>query len=233
MNKIPKIIHYCWFGNKNMSKLNKKCIESWHKCLDGYTFMLWNEENFDINSNRYVKEAYEAKKFAFVSDYVRLFALKKYGGIYLDTDMEILKNMDEFLSDRLFFGVDNTKKIQTSIIGSISENFYINEWIKCYDELSFRNKDGKYDLTPNVDRITEIIKKNNIDNNEIKIYSKEYFFPINSRTYEKVITPNTYAIHHYEATWLKNKDKFKILIKKLIKNIFGVEFLKYIRGVKK
>ena len=109
--RIPKVIHYCWFGRGKLPKLAKKCIKSWKKYLPDYKIIEWNEDNFDINSNQYVREAYEAKKYAFVSDYVRLYALYNYGGIYMDTDVEVIKSLDEFLIHEAFSGFESPKDI--------------------------------------------------------------------------------------------------------------------------
>ena len=121
-NEIPKIIHYCWFGKNEKSDLAKKCIDSWKKKCPDYQIIEWNEENFDITTNEYVYEAYMNKKWAFVSDFVRIFALYNNGGIYLDTDVEILKNMDEFLCNTTFFGFETIDKVSTGIIGAQKGN---------------------------------------------------------------------------------------------------------------
>ena len=116
---IPKVIHYCWFGRGQMPELALKCIESWHKYLPGYTMKLWNEDSFDINSVPYVKEAYEARKFAFVTDYIRLYALYHEGGIYMDTDMKPLKPFDHLLEENApFIGMRSTKSFATGVIGA-------------------------------------------------------------------------------------------------------------------
>ena len=108
---IPKIIHYCWFGRGKMPELAQKCLDSWKKQLPEYDYKLWNEDNFDINSVPYVKEAYEARKFAFVTDYVRLYALYHFGGVYMDTDVEVLKPLDRFLELPAFSGFESDKEI--------------------------------------------------------------------------------------------------------------------------
>ena len=104
---IPKIIHYCWFGGKPLPKLAKKCIASWKKFCPDYEIKEWNESNFDLNSCTYVKEAYDSKKYAFVSDYARFWILHRYGGVYFDTDVELLKSIDDILADGAFMGVEN------------------------------------------------------------------------------------------------------------------------------
>ena len=113
MSKIPKIIHYCWFGRGEKPEIVKRCINSWKENLKDYEIIEWNENNFDININNYVKEAYENKKYAFVSDYVRVYALYNMGGIYFDTDVEVFKSLDEFLQEDSFWGFEEKDYIAT------------------------------------------------------------------------------------------------------------------------
>ena len=110
-DNIPKIIHYCWFGKNEKPDIVKKCIDSWKKILNEYEIIEWNEKNFKIDSNKFVKQAYDSKKFAFVSDYVRVYALYNYGGIYLDTDVELLRPLDELLKDKMFCGWESRDQI--------------------------------------------------------------------------------------------------------------------------
>ena len=118
---IPKIIHYCWFGDKELPKLAKKCLASWKKYCPDYQIKCWNESNFDVNSNQYVKEAYENKKYAFVTDYVRLYALYNFGGVYMDTDVEVIKNIDDFLNCKGFSSFESTNLVPTGILASEKE----------------------------------------------------------------------------------------------------------------
>ena len=154
---IPKIIHYCWFGDKEMPAQLKKYIKSWKKYCSDYEIKLWNEENFDINSNQYVKEAYENKKYAFVTDYVRLFALYNYGGIYMDTDVEILKPLDGFVQNKAFFGFESKDYIQTALIGSEPSHPIIKEFLDYYWYSHFINNSDECDTTTNVKIITKIL----------------------------------------------------------------------------
>ena len=120
--KIPKIIHYCWFGNKQLSEMAKKCIASWKKQCPDYKIIEWNEENFDINCNTYVKEAYREKKWAFVSDVARLHALVNYGGIYMDTDVEVLKSLNVILNNEAIIGFECDSRIQTGFMACVKFN---------------------------------------------------------------------------------------------------------------
>lgn len=232
---IPKKIHYCWFGRGEKPELAIKCIESWKKFCPDYEIVEWNEDNFDINSNQYVKEAYECRKFAFVTDYVRLYVLKKYGGIYMDTDVEVIKPIDTFLNCHAFSGFENNDLIPTGIIGAEKNN----EWISClledYNSIHFVDSKGNMDLTPNTDRITATTKKNynlklessyqEIGGNIVTLYPYDYFCPKSHITNEINLTDNTYTIHHFAASWLSESEK----IRKAIKNKYIKKYGK--RGI--
>ena len=132
LEKIPRIIHYCWFGGNEKPVKIKKCIASWNKYLKGYQFMEWNETTFDVGCNNYVQQAYLSQKYAFVSDYVRLHALYCYGGIYMDTDVEVLKPLDRFILHDSFWGFEDEKHIATSIMGAVKENAIVKEFLGYY-----------------------------------------------------------------------------------------------------
>ncbi len=218
LDKIPKIIHFIWMGKGKKNNLIKKCIRSWHKFLPDYKIIEWNEKNFDINSNNYVKQAYENKKWAFVSDYIRLYAIYNFGGIYLDTDVEILKPIDIFLKHSAFSGFESKDSIPTGIMGGIKGHIWYKELLDYYDNKQFVDKNGNLDITTNVKTITDItynnykLVKNNqyqILEEDIHIYPSEYFCPINPMNGDKNITPNTYAIHHFNGSWCPKKERFK------------------------
>lgn len=237
-NKIPKIIHYCWFGKGEKSDLSKKCIQGWREKLKGYKIIEWNEENFDINSNQYVKEAYESKKYAFVSDYVRLFALYNYGGIYLDTDVEVINDFKRFLDLKLFVGFEDKELISTAVIGSIKKNVVIKEWMDTYNVRKFIEKGRINDLT-NVRVFTNLLlkynlKQNNMNQNlldgEISVFSTEYFSPLKFGTKKPKITNNTITIHWFEGTWTSFSKKIKIKIIIMVKKIIGFRSYNKIKG---
>ena len=138
---IPKVIHYCWFGQGKMSSLAEKCIASWRSLLPDFSIKCWNEDNFDIESNRYVKEAYSAKKYAFVTDYVRLYALYTEGGIYMDSDVEVIKRIDRFLSFPAFTGFETTGGCITGIMGSEKHGQWVKDLLNEYEERCFINPD--------------------------------------------------------------------------------------------
>lgn len=217
MNKIPKTIHYCWFGRGKKPKIAKKCIKSWKKYLPDYEIIEWNEDNFDINSNLYVKQAYEAKKYAFVTDYVRLYALYNYGGIYMDTDVEVLKSLDKFLEYNAFTGFESEQFCVTGIMGSKKKNKMIEEFLLPYKEIKFLNDDGTINQTTNTSMMTDICKKYGVElnNNQqtvnsLEIFPKTYFCPLNYNNSDSDLSENTYTIHHFAGSWLSKDVKEKI-----------------------
>ena len=215
-NKIPKTIHYCWFGKgeKNQDIINY--INSWKKNCPDYEIIEWNEDNFDINCNAYVREAYKQKKYAFVTDYVRLFALYNYGGIYMDTDVEVLKPLDSFLANSSFAGFENNEQLCTAVIGAEKNNPWIKDLMEEYNDRSFIMKDGSLDLTTNVIRVTNLTREKyglktessfqNL-NDIVCLYPIDYFSPKDWFTGKINITENTYTIHHFVASWHSEKQK--------------------------
>lgn len=221
---IPKIIHYCWFGNNEMPKLAKKCIESWKKYCPDYEIICWNEENFDFSQNRYAREAYEAKKWAFVSDYVRLKVVYDYGGIYMDTDVELIKPIDSFLKYKGFMGFEGNGLVSTGLgFGAEKENEIIGAMLRDYDDISFILPDGSYDLTPCPDRNSVVLTNlgMNLKNMDqifmgMRFLPEEYLSPMDYYTGKKHITENTYSIHHYAASWTSSVSKRTTRIKRII-----------------
>lgn len=217
---IPRIIHYCWFGRGPMPELAIKCIESWHKYMPDYKYKLWNEDNFDINCNAYVKEAYEARKYAFVTDYVRLYALYTEGGIYMDTDVEVLKPYDDLLTWNGFIGFEGTKysPVGTGTIACSPNGEWAYEQLRAYDEIHFKNTDGSFDLMTNPSRISSIMCNNGFcqngkeqDYKDMHIFPVEYFCP-RQTTGEVLITEKTYCDHHFMRTWGEKERNWKQLV---------------------
>lgn len=237
--KIPRIIHYCWFGGKEKPDIVKKCIASWKKNLSQYELIEWNEKNFDINNNPYVQEAYKSGKFAFVSDYVRVHVLYKFGGIYLDTDVEVFKPFDALLYHDSFWGFEQENYIATSTIGAAKENQLIKMFLDLYKEKKFLNEDGSYDDLTNVAIITEMLKNRGLIMNgeyqeiegEGAFYPQTYFSPYDYINCRKFITKNTYAVHHFYKSWLPPKARFKSHIKIIISKVIGGENIARIRKI--
>ncbi len=210
---IPKIIHYCWFGRGEMPKLIKNCMKSWKKFCPDYKIMLWNEDSFDVNSTIWTKQAYEAKKYAFVSDYVRLKALNDFGGVYLDTDVELTQNIDRFLDHEAFSGFESASTAPTGIIASQKGHRVINRWFHYYDNRPYI-VNGEVTMDPNVSFMTEdLIAHGLIMDDSLQtvdgmtIYPQTWFCPLSVISIEKKITENTHAIHHFTSTWRTDKAK--------------------------
>ena len=211
---IPKIIHYIWFGKNQLPEDAVKCIKSWKKYCPDYKIIEWNEDNFDISMCPYIEEAYKAKKWAFVSDYVRLQVLFQYGGIYMDTDVEVIKPLDRFLSLKAFSGFETKSTVPTGIIACEKGHPFVGELIKEYDGLHFIDKDGNYDLTTNVTRITKKCIKNGLILNNTKqeisgftFFPNDYFCPLSHETGSLNKTANTYTIHWFAGSWKQPSEK--------------------------
>ena len=222
---IPATIHYCWFGRGKMPHKAVNCINSWKKILPDYKLQLWNEDTFDVNGIPYVKEAYEARKFAFVTDYVRLHALYHFGGIYMDTDIEMLKNIDELLNLPAFLGFESETEIQTGIMASEPHGEWVQQQLNYYVGKHFLRASNRYDLTTNVETISAIMATHGfaptnsyqVYNNCLHIFPKDYFCP-KSRSGIITCTQNTYCIHHFEGSWLPYGSKMK---KYIFRHILG------------
>lgn len=211
---IPKIVHYCWFGNNEMPDIEKKCIESWKVNLDGYKFMVWNEDTFDINSVKFVKEAYDNKKYAFVSDYVRMYALYKYGGIYLDTDIEVLTNLDIFMEGQGFLGFENQTNVGTGVMAFKKEHEICRRMIEHYNNSTFIDENGNFDTITNVKILANILEGEGLEreNKEqeilgVKIYTRNIFFPKKMKDGTFRTSNETVTIHYFSGSWLTEREK--------------------------
>lgn len=232
---IPKIIHYCWFGRSPKPRSVLNCIKTWKKNLPEYEIIEWNEDTFDISSMPYVKEAYDNHKFAFVSDVARLEVLLKKGGIYLDTDVEVLKSFDEFLYNKSFMGFETNDRLSTAIIGCEQGVQWVDDLLNNYRYRHFI-QDGVIDTTTNVKVITEYMKRLGLGkgdhimtiDNIGSFYPPEYFSP--KSYYDGIIykTDRTIAIHHFTGTW-QEKSKFR----EWVANNVSPNFISFVRKVKK
>jgi len=218
---IPKIIHYCWFGDKNPSRKERRCINSWKRLMPDYKLIEWNESNFNVNCNPYVFEAYQEKKWAFVSDYIRYWAIYNYGGIYLDTDVLLLKSLNELVEEGPFFGREQTRDggaIASGLgMAAEKENQLYKKALDMFNTERFILPDKSYNLMTEPQRLMKIINSENEDYqdkerkikiNGITIYPAEYLCPMG---YDGIvnITNNTFSIHLYNASWFSSKEKRK------------------------
>jgi len=237
---IPKIIHLIWFGGNPYPPLVEKCINSWKQYLPDYEIMKWDESNFDIHCNKYVEQAYEAKKWAFVSDYVRLWALYNYGGIYLDTDVEIVKPLDFALTNKGFSAFEVKDCVAMGVIGFVPNHPILVELFEQYSNRTFLLDGGRYDTTTNVRLVTDyLIKRGLILNGkeqtvaDMKIYPDKYFYANNL----SIAGSSSIAIHHATASWTDNGFATKSMIKKIrsesvriLRNIIGTERVVFLRS---
>lgn len=230
---IPKIIHYCWFGGKELPNLAIKCIESWKRLLPDYEIKCWSEENFEIDKSvPYVKEAYANKKYAFVSDYVRLYALYNEGGIYLDTDVEAIRDFSNLLSGYTVLGYEDDNHLTTAFMAVPPKASWIKDLLDIYSKRTFIKADGLMDFTTNVDFISNYLKGIGLlfngryqKHDQFEIYPSEYFSP---RSWDKGkyhITDNTYAIHYFAGTWHSPYTRFleTFLPNRMVVKIAGVK----------
>lgn len=214
---IPKRIHFCWFGSSPMSDQVLQCIASWHKFMPDWEYILWNEDNFDPSIYQYAQEAYCAKKYAFVSDVARLHALVKHGGIYLDTDVRVLKSLEPLLKYTAFAGFEGSKHcpVGTCVLASEKDGIWINEQIKSYEGRHFILEDGGFDTTTNVSFMTRLMNNNGFINDgkeqdykDLHIFPVEYFSPRHT-TGEYILTDNTYCDHLGIGSWANPQISWK------------------------
>lgn len=239
---IPKKIHYCWFGGNPLPKDAKKCIESWKKYFPDCEIIEWNESNFDINYNKYTQQAYQCKKFAFVSDVARLYIIEKYGGIYFDVDVETIKKYDDINDCDAFYGIEKEGHVNTGLgFGSKKNNKLLKKMLKDYDNIKFINEDGTLNLTPCPEINSKIFldygftldNKKNEEIDKIRVYKTEYFNPLENSTGKLKITNNTHSIHWYKKSWVPKR---KVIISKITKpfhRIFGPSCFKKIKRILK
>ncbi len=239
---IPRVIHYFWFGKQPLSELALKCIESWKKYCPDYEIKLWNEDNYDITQNQYMHQTYLAGKYGFTVDYARLDVIYKYGGIYLDTDVELLKSLDELLDNHCFMGFETQKSVALGLgFGAEAGNNTILSLMKTYDEISFILPNGNLNLRPSPGIQTEILiklglstdGKEQIIDNGCHIYPKAYFNPCNLDTSEIIVEDSTISIHHYAGSWLTEKNRRNNRIYSAIARFGGARLAKFIRKIYK
>lgn len=244
---IPKIIHYCWFGRNPLPQSAKECIASWKKFLPDYEIKEWNEDNFDVNITTYTSEAYKARKFAFVSDYARFWILYNYGGLYFDTDVEILKPLDDIISCGGFMGME---KVEGSTFDNFEEgtvlvapglglgvekgNTLYKEILDLYNKKHYIAWNGKHTGTVVATTTNILLKKSKLEKDKITeiegifIYPDEYFDPMNFYTKEITITENTRTIHKYATTWATKNTRLNAICERL-KNLYYRIYIMFLK----
>lgn len=215
MNDIIKKIHYCWFGGNELPESAVKCIRSWEKFFPDFEIIQWNEDNFDVCICRYTREAYEKKKWAFVSDYARFKILYENGGLYFDTDVEVIKNMDDILERGSFMGCEGKSANAGLGLYAVPGLKLYAAILEYYEKESFLLKDGSPNLKTVVTRVTEILEQHGFDKKRgheiqdvegVYIYPPDYFCPMDYKTRKLNITENTRSIHHYNNSWYDKRN---------------------------
>lgn len=226
---IPKIIHYCWFGGAEKPAIVKKCVESWSKYMPDYEIVEWNESNYDVHKIPFVDEAYQAKKWAFVSDYARFDVINQYGGIYFDTDVELIKPIpEEIMSKSAFTGMESAGKVNPGLIfASVPETVFLKDILNSYNHSHFKIGEKVNYKTVNM-FTTEILEEHGYcyENHYqeiygLAIYPSEYFCGYDQDVHEVDIREDTISVHHYAGTWTETS--LKCVCQKICKRLLGVE----------
>lgn len=223
---IPKIIHYCWLSEEPYPELVRRCMQSWKEKLPDYELALWDMSRFDISSVPWVEQACAAKKWAFAADYIRLYALYNYGGIYLDSDVEVLKPFDDLLGRPYFFGrehtpdrIENQDSIEAATMGAEKELPFLKKVMDFYEGHEFIDADGNLDTTTLPTILARKLKGENLE-----ILPMDYFSPKNTRTLELKITGNTYSIHHFNGSWHSLAQQKHVALRTKLCKVLGEGF---------
>lgn len=240
---IPKKIHYCWFGGGEIPEKDKKCIESWRKHCPDFEIIEWNESNYDLSKNKYMSDAYEQKKWGFVPDYARFDIIYTHGGIYMDTDVEIIKPLDGLLDCQAYMGFEEGDFVNGGIgFGAEAGNPVIKALRDMYDTMDFFKSDGQLNLLPSPYYITEKLeqfglvrnnKKQSLCDGKLTVYPKDYFSPKDFLTNLIQQTENTYTIHHYNASWFSPQSLKRHKTDQKINRIFGKKLGKFINSLRR
>ena len=238
---IPKIIHYCWLSGDEFPPLIQKCLDTWKEKLPDYEFILWDTNKFKLDDNIWVKQAFETKKYAFAADYIRLFAVYNYGGIYLDTDIEVIKSFNDLLERPYFTGAEGLGIIEAGVFGSEKNSAWVKQCLDYYDGKSFINEDDTFNtltlpriMMAQISKVRTIeeIFPDNLDpdvqaNDDCTLYMfpKDFFCAKNHGTGVIEKTENTYSIHHFAMSWISNKRTFLPNAKRKLMGFFGVRLI--------
>lgn len=239
---IPKIIHLCWLSGDSYPPKIAKCLKSWEKYLSDYEIILWDTKRFDLNSSDWVRQAFETKKYAFAADYIRFYALYNFGGIYLDSDVEVLRNFDDLLDLPYFIGAEKAQTPEAAIIGAEKGCDWIKQCLDYYNNRFFVKEDGSFDIRKlpelMVEQITKLKPlrvlslKESLDirkldmQNEVLEFNDVFFSPKVFDSREVEITPYTYAIHHYQNSWFSPKAKAYYRFRAFLVKLFGLAFVR-------
>lgn len=235
---IPKKIHYCWFGRGTKSEAVLKCIESWKKFCQDYEIIEWNEDNYDVDKINFTKQAYEKKAWAFVSDYARLDIVNQYGGIYMDTDVELIKKLDDFLGYEMYAGFESCEYVNYGLgFGSIAAHPYLREQMEIYENMNYISEDGSVNRVNCPLIQTKVLKRHGLKEMETGkiqilehacIFPTEYFSPKSFQTGEITCTDNTVSIHHFAMSWISDEQKYYAEREQKLKKKYGLKLGKLI-----
>ena len=236
---IPRIIHYCWFGGTELPEEVEKCIESWKRYCPDYKIIRWDESNYDYTLYSFAKEAYEQKKWAFVSDVARLDIVYRYGGIYLDTDVELIKNLEDLLKEQAFMGIENGCSVATGLgFGAQAGNKLIKENLDEYRQMKFIKEDGELNLIPCPQITTTVLERHGLERKDemqiidgMKVFPSDFFCPMILSNGEARITKNTFSIHHFAGTWTTDKEKRNVQKRRFVYTYFGKGGLRVYDGL--
>ena len=241
---IPKVIHYCWFGRNPLPKMAVKCIESWRKYLPDYEIKEWNEDNFDVNLIPYTRDAYADRKYAFVSDFARFWILYRYGGVYFDTDVEVIKPMDDIIGRGAFMGLEIAGpkgKIAPGLgLAVESGDPVYEEIIKGFTCLDYHLPDGSRNPYTMIPMVTDMMRARGLTGTEeiqnvdgIYIYAPDYFNPLDDATGRLKKTENTRTIHWFMKSWMPTENKFSVWLKRWARRLLGMNFTTNIKHLLK
>lgn len=227
---IPKKIHYCWFGRGEKPKLAQKCIASWKKYMPDYEIIEWNEDNFDVNANAYTQMCYEQKRYAFMTDYLRLLIINEHGGLYFDTDVEAVRSFDDLLNCGAFFGFETNQYVNTGEgFGAEAGHPIVRQMLEEYEPLL----DGNHGTVGCPHLNTDALLKFGLQQNgqlqslgDITVYPTDYFNPYDDLTGVLSKTANTYSIHWYGKSWMDKRSIWRSRITKPIHRILGKDFFR-------
>ena len=214
---IPKIIHYCWLSDDPVPEVFQKYMSTWKEHLPDYEFMLWNFDRFDINMSLWVKEAFENRKYAFAADYIRLYAVYHYGGIYLDMDVEVIKSFDSLLNKQSILGWETQKGIEGGVFGAERGSLWVKDCLSYYCERSFILPSGSMNMRPLPQIMFDILYEKYIRTGILSLLSPDFLTAKSYETGKIIRTDNTYTIHHFAASWYGRKHK----LYRTVKHIFG------------
>lgn len=237
--RIPKVIHYCWFGLKEKPKLINKCIKSWREYFPEFEIFEWNESNFNYKEHPFARRAYEERKYAFVSDYARVILLEKYGGIYFDTDVEVINHFDPLWFKYPAFGsFETSTTVQTGVLAFTGGHTILKEMIKFYDTIDLSQSNFSFFNYVNSKILSEILCKHGLELNgrfqkisSIVVFPASVMCPVSQETREIILANDTVCIHYLKGSWMSPKDKFTKYLKGNLGSLVGYNSVKYVRDI--